>query len=264
MFTLGIDSNPIEPSSCGAHYEGLHEGYITSPNYPSSYSSNANCHWTISAEENTTITVNVEEFNTETGYDYLVIRDGSDSSAPELVRLQGSNSGVNEEFVSTGNNLYFYFRSDSSVQRSGFKFNWFAGSVTPDITCPDHYTSIGQDCFAFEFNPVTFNEAKVTCDSMNGQLGKITNAEQLRSLYVYMNDLGFEDISFWLGGSDKNDEGHFVYEDGTDVPQGTPFWGTQEPDGNQEENCVALIAEGFHFLRDVSCTAQMKFLCSPL
>ncbi|CAL4078295.1 unnamed protein product [Meganyctiphanes norvegica] len=260
------EPGPVTP--CGGNFTEP-QGWFTSPNFPNNYPSDSDCRWTVITEDDTTLTVTFEEFDTDSSGDYLEIRDGSDSDAELLVRLSSYHSSDDiGEIKSTNNSLYFYFHSDYYYERSGFQLYWTTESAFP---CPPLYTKFGLGCYAFVFNPETFNEAKITCASINGQLGKITNVQQLRQLYTYIHDSGIADDSFWVGGEDQDVEGNFVFEDGTTVPLGTPFWGTsgensevQEPDGNRAENCVALLAEGYHFFRDTVCTNQLKFICSPI
>jgi len=51
------------------------------------------------------------------GYDYVIIRDGNNSTAPLLGRLCGKEPA---EFVSPGNRMGIEFRTDLTTNKKGF------------------------------------------------------------------------------------------------------------------------------------------------
>lgn len=52
-------------------------GSLTSPNYPSSYSSNQNCYWKISVPSGLIKITFVDDFHTETNDDYLYVSENA-------------------------------------------------------------------------------------------------------------------------------------------------------------------------------------------
>ena len=96
---------------------------INSPNYPTSYPNNKHCSWKVTAPMKTKI--KVERFNyslesnSDCKYDSLKIYDGRSTSSGRLAELCGNNTygGI----TSTANNLFFAFKSDTSVRRTGFQ-----------------------------------------------------------------------------------------------------------------------------------------------
>ncbi|XP_064108301.1 uncharacterized protein LOC135216756 [Macrobrachium nipponense] len=95
------------------------------------------------------------------------------------------------------------------------------------------------------------------------------------SIYSYILDYlkvkGLSKYSFWTDGSDQVIEGHFFHTNtGNPVEMGTPFWAydctsqqecQQEPLGGEQENCVELGGNRFHYLNDVSCNAYNYVIC---
>ncbi len=83
---------------------------------PGNYADSASCTWVVSARG--PITVTFSELNTEAGYDFVKLYDGTSSSAP----LLGSYSGttVPGPVSSTGGTITIAFTSDSSSGRTGF------------------------------------------------------------------------------------------------------------------------------------------------
>lgn len=52
------------------------------------------------------------------------IHDGRSSSSFMIGRFCGSSFPKGGNFVSTHNQLYFWFRSDNSTSRDGFELTW--------------------------------------------------------------------------------------------------------------------------------------------
>jgi hypothetical protein len=106
-----------------------------------SYSGNRTDAYTIDAGVGNTVNLYFSEFDTEEGYDFLIIYDGSDTGSPEVTMsvegtpadaegFSGTGTGINSLFqqnvVSTGRYLTLVFTSDNNVVGTGF---------TADITC---------------------------------------------------------------------------------------------------------------------------------
>ncbi|CAL4256601.1 unnamed protein product, partial [Meganyctiphanes norvegica] len=110
--------------------------------------------------------------------------------------------------------------------------------------------------------------ATVSCVSEGGTLATIRSAEQLRDFFLYVNQLGIAEADYWLGGSDVQSENIWLWQDGTLIPMGTPFWGTlgsnaqtQAPTGGAQENCLALMSGMYFYFSDQDCTNQYKAVC---
>ncbi|CAL4205793.1 unnamed protein product, partial [Meganyctiphanes norvegica] len=130
-------------------------------------------------------------------------------------------------------------------------------------TCPKPFLNVGRRCLHFIFNDLTYGQSGINCQEESGQLAAITDSQDLRDLYIYLQNQGIGDISFWIGGSDSSEEGLWKWKNDSLVPRGTPFWGTtgdlsgeQEPTGSNVENCLLLDAEGFHYFRDAPCDTK--------
>lgn len=75
---------------------------------------------TISIGEGQQLTIDLLEFETESGADSLLLYDGANTSAPLLAAFSGSLSPVT--LFPTGNSLTFYFKANASNQQGGWKF----------------------------------------------------------------------------------------------------------------------------------------------
>ncbi|XP_063297839.1 deleted in malignant brain tumors 1 protein-like [Pelobates fuscus] len=120
----GVICSVPSNTSCG----GLliqHSGVITSPLYPNNYPPNARCTWDIRTNPGYIVKLAFQTFNLESGgsnsycpYDWVAIYDG----IPEYSSLLGKFCGSgNYTFYSSSNIIGVEFRSDSSIQLSGFQ-----------------------------------------------------------------------------------------------------------------------------------------------
>ncbi|XP_072507728.1 cubilin [Notamacropus eugenii] len=113
--------------ACGGNiylHDSNIDGYMTSPNYPASYPSHADCIWLISVPSGRLVKLQFEDqFNIETSpnctSNYLELRDGGDSSAPILAKFCGSSLPSSQ--LSSSDVLYLRFRSDNGSTHAGFK-----------------------------------------------------------------------------------------------------------------------------------------------
>ena len=97
------------------------EKTIKSPNYPSPYGNNDNCHWKIQTSAGGRIELRFEEFETETRHDSLSVYNGRSNSNSQHIRSPLSGSLNPNNIVSTGNEMYLVWDSDATTRRKGFK-----------------------------------------------------------------------------------------------------------------------------------------------
>ncbi|XP_076472712.1 low-density lipoprotein receptor-related protein 6-like [Babylonia areolata] len=105
---------------CGFTTTAL-QGTVQSPNYPSNYSDNQNCVFSITAPDCYQITLTFTAFDLQANcsLDVVEIRDGDSASSPILGRYCGSS--VPGPVRSFGSKLWIKFTSDGSITRRGFR-----------------------------------------------------------------------------------------------------------------------------------------------
>ncbi|KAM4694269.1 scavenger receptor cysteine-rich domain-containing protein DMBT1-like [Discoglossus pictus] len=107
--------------TCGGFLTGS-TGIFSSPFFPSVYPNNAFCTWEIRALPGHQVELQFLQFNLETSYgcsyDSVTIYDGLPLSSPQLGKIC---SPLNITFTSNSNILGVVFRTDGSVQGTGFQ-----------------------------------------------------------------------------------------------------------------------------------------------
>ncbi|XP_046633560.1 mucin-2-like [Daphnia pulicaria] len=78
------------PGICGGTYNSA-SGTVTSPNYPSPYGFDEDCRYKISIPSGNGIKLTFTYFNTENGYDFVMVYDGPTAASAVLLRTSGYN-----------------------------------------------------------------------------------------------------------------------------------------------------------------------------
>ncbi|KRY12598.1 Tolloid-like protein 1 [Trichinella patagoniensis] len=101
-------------------------GQLTSPGYPEDYPNDKECVWHFVTTPGHRLQLDFIEFEIEPhqdcAYDRIDVYDGSSVDAPSLGTYCGPRAP--EKILSSKNELYLFFHSDSSVQRKGFQAHY--------------------------------------------------------------------------------------------------------------------------------------------
>lgn len=121
-FVLHENKHQCKEGSC-IHHISSPVGDIVSPNFPDFYPSKKDCAWLFTTTPGHRIKLVFNEFelepHQECAYDHIAVYDGDTSDNHILGRFCGSK--VPHPLIASGNRMYLVFKSDSSVQRKGFK-----------------------------------------------------------------------------------------------------------------------------------------------
>jgi Zn-dependent metalloprotease len=97
-------------------------GTFTDGSASNQYGNNQFCYWYISPPGATSITLSFPVFNTENGYDGVIVYDGLTTSDPVLLNWSGTS--VPTSVTSSGGQMLVTFVSDHSVKYQGFTANY--------------------------------------------------------------------------------------------------------------------------------------------
>lgn len=97
-------------------------GTITDGSGADNYGNGAECSWLLQAPANNYLLLTFTEFNTEINYDFVIVYDGVDDSAPILGSYSGST--IPNQLTSSGSDMYVVFVSDESITEGGFSANY--------------------------------------------------------------------------------------------------------------------------------------------
>ncbi|CAO4387133.1 unnamed protein product [Caenorhabditis nigoni] len=110
---------------------------------PLDYSSSAKCTWLIEPENSTTpLTIRINSFFTECGWDYLYIYDGDSVYGKQLAALCGEQPA--QEFTAASGKALVHFFSDLAMNLNGFNVSYESNSCA--YKCSNHGTCTAGKC----------------------------------------------------------------------------------------------------------------------
>jgi len=98
-----------------------------SPGYPQDYPGGLECLYIIGAQVGRIITLEIEDLDLETHRDYILIRNGDNPKSQPIARLTGAREDNPNLIMSTGNQLYVYFKTSLGDSRRGFRIKYLQG-----------------------------------------------------------------------------------------------------------------------------------------
>ncbi|KAB1160462.1 T9SS type A sorting domain-containing protein [Tenacibaculum aiptasiae] len=104
------------------------------------YGNGKNCTWLIKPANGGKVTLNFSSFNTESGYDFVTVYDGSSASATQLGKFSGTSTP--SAVTSTGNAMFVKFTSDGSVTAAGWAANYTSATSSADTQAPTAPSSL--------------------------------------------------------------------------------------------------------------------------
>lgn len=119
------NSNPPSGFCSGLTTLTANNGSFSDGSGTSNYADNTNCEWLIQPTNGQPITLNFTAFDTENGFDRVLVYDGTSSAATVIGAFSGNN--IPSSVTSTSGSMYVNFVSDVSVTAAG----WDAVYTTP-------------------------------------------------------------------------------------------------------------------------------------
>jgi PKD repeat protein len=120
---------------CSSFQTNLASGVLFDSGGPNSnYLDQENCSFLIQPECAGTIMLELVNFETELGYDFLRIYDGEDEFSPIILNESGISDNLSLEGLS--GSIFITWTSDISITRAGFELSWSTSLVTSDLITP--------------------------------------------------------------------------------------------------------------------------------
>lgn len=135
--------------------------------------------------------------------------------------------------------------------------------------CEDGWKNHGEMCYYFSTHKLRWNESRAWCQGHGGDLVQIdSRAEQGflgETLKMKMTET--ED-KFWIGLTDSETEGKWLWVDGSSLKSSLSFWSGVEPDNwlvkdSDGEDCARMgeMNGGLYSWFDRTCKEPHKFIC---
>ena len=117
-------------------------------------------------------------------------------------------------------------------------------------------TILGDD-YVFCFNALPFADAEADCVSQGGHLASVHDPELDQQLWEAAVEI--KASSWWFGLHDQDEEGAFVWTDGT--PFDYDAWGNGEPNDAGSEDCAHWADWTGGQWNDIPCDYEIPYVC---
>ncbi|XP_074484216.1 C-type lectin domain family 4 member M-like isoform X2 [Sebastes fasciatus] len=129
---------------------------------------------------------------------------------------------------------------------------------TEEERCPQGWLMFGSSCYniSSERNRLSWDDSRRVCRQRGADL-VIINSRQEQAFLT-----GFT-MQAWVGMTDREEEGTWVWVDGTPVNKDGLIWAPGQPDDAFDgEDCGDLRTMiDFIGLNDVSCSVRIRWIC---
>merc|ERR1712018_299635 len=115
------------------------------------------------------------------------------------------------------------------------------------IGCPSafYWIDAGESCYRVSTEPKTWYEARLFCTEEGGYLAEIQSQEESD----ITNELFRDDWRFWIGLTDYDEDGKWVWEE-SDTAIEYSNWLEGQPDNVGDDHCVLICNEEFQWCNE--------------
>ena len=121
----------------------------------------------------------------------------------------------------------------------------------------------GEHCYSWSTEGAWWGGAKSLCERMNGSLAAVTSMEIHNFLMTKVDKDNWR-TWYWIGGSDKQREGTWKWEDGSEWD--FTNWASRpirQPSGGDNHDCLQIYDKtATNGWNDGSCNKHNPFICS--
>ncbi|CAD5119519.1 DgyrCDS8121 [Dimorphilus gyrociliatus] len=125
--------------------------------------------------------------------------------------------------------------------------------------CPPGSYRFGEKCYKVKSTEgQSFNEAKMTCKTMGGDLLSINSAGEQEFIANLLNTLKFNQ-DLWIGLYEKSVKLNFTWTDNT--PAEYYNWVSGEPNLEKLFSCVKMSYGDSYAWKDIECATKLPYIC---
>ena len=133
--------------------------------------------------------------------------------------------------------------------------------------CQQGWIGNGTSCYKLSTSNKTWKNAKKECEKWNGRLVKVESSEE--NDFIKTELLPTKYGNYWIGLSDSDNEGDWMWTDGTQLDSdGYKNWGDDQPKNNKNNNedCVVIRirkSDPDHYGKwhDQRCSKERRYIC---
>merc|ERR1711894_729150 len=127
--------------------------------------------------------------------------------------------------------------------------------------CPTNWTSNAGSCYHFSHDYEPWLSAMLVCKMWDSNL--VTIESPAEQIFVQQSATQSQVGGYWLGGSDLDIEGTFVWQaDGAVKQISFENWAPNEPNNrHKDENCMYMKRDTHYTWTDEDCSDKHHYAC---
>ncbi|KAG9356092.1 hypothetical protein JZ751_000936 [Albula glossodonta] len=125
--------------------------------------------------------------------------------------------------------------------------------------CPGGWTHFGGRCFKYVDAKKDWASAEVHCVNEGGNLASVHSEEEYNFIRQLVNTHAGQKVRFWMGLTDSQKEGTWLWSDGSKVDY--TKWNPGEPNNSNGEDCGEGNFSNSEGWNDVACKNTFASVC---
>ncbi|XP_037832437.1 ladderlectin [Kryptolebias marmoratus] len=155
--------------------------------------------------------------------------------------------------------------TDLKVLPEAEALNWTHPAATNDLirrgSCSYGWWEFNGRCFRYFPISISWANAQRNCVSMQASLASVHSFEEYHFVQNLIYSTSYDFKEAWLGGSDAQEEGIWLWSDGT--PFHYSAWCPGEPvNGGGNQHCLQMNHGGSNCWDDLWCSSHRHYVCS--
>ncbi|XP_047436431.1 galactose-specific lectin nattectin-like [Mugil cephalus] len=132
--------------------------------------------------------------------------------------------------------------------------------IKRSTNCPG-WSEYNGRCFIFISTNLTWAKAEIHCQSLGGNIASVHNIFEYHAIQYLIQNGSHDHPETWIGGSDAEENGVWLWSDGTRFHYTN--WCDGEPSTTQgQQNCIQMNYGASKCWDDVQCNVRRPSVCS--
>ncbi|XP_044198434.1 ladderlectin-like [Thunnus albacares] len=132
--------------------------------------------------------------------------------------------------------------------------------VRISTVCPSGWTGFSGRCFLYVQTPLSWADAEKNCLSRGGNLASVHNIDEYHIIQSMILRITHTYPVAWLGGSDAEQQGTWLWSDGS--PFSFSYWAPGMPDHYGSAYCLMMNYGDYKRFDDDACYHRYPSVCA--
>nr|XP_020508804.1 galactose-specific lectin nattectin-like [Labrus bergylta] len=134
-------------------------------------------------------------------------------------------------------------------------------TVQRSSVCPSGWTQYDDRCFLYVSKAMTWANAEINCQAQGGNLASVHSLSEYAFIQGLIHGITHRYPQTWLGGSDAQEEGVWLWTDGSRF-NSLNWWGGWTDNNLNQQHCLQMNWGERKTFDDVQCWYNLGFVCA--